>query len=78
MFEKNGLCEQAVAEMQKIIFWTMSPSLENCYQSKKTEQVHGTDNVVQGANKLLGDPSIWLCKLNWLCNYNLHNSNNIF
>ena len=43
---------------RKLFRWTARISFGKCYQdsSKVTEQVHDNNNVVQGANKLLGGP----------------------
>ena len=58
MFEKDNLCETVVAEIERTI-----------YVDRETIRgvISEINNVVQGVNRLLGGPSIWLYDLN--CKY---------
>ena len=78
MFEKDDLCEKIQAEMQKTILIESQTVIQKVPKdlSEVAEYVYDNNNIVQGANKLLGGPSIWLYDLNWKDNYNLHNNNN--
>ena len=55
MFEKDNLCETVVAEIERTI-----------YMDRETIRrvISEINNVVQGVNRLLGGPSIWLYDLN--------------
>ena len=78
MFEKDDLCKKIEAEMQKTILIESQTIIQKVPKDSPevAEYVYDNNNIVQGANKLLGGPSIWLYDLNWKDSYNLHNNNN--
>ena len=65
MFEKDDLCERIRLELQKTIWMDR----ETIIRKVLSGFVHSS--VVQGANKLLDGPSIWLYYLNWKYSHNL-------